>query len=194
MFSLAWNKRPRNISNSLQKVSAMGNFNVTEYLQYYRSIATLHPSINGFYTMDINEVLGDLRSGMKYPALILNSVNGFLSRNLSADNTQNLVKAGFMVIDHVDSVDDFQKEMQILGDTFDTCIDILTKLMKDAQCGTFIRKLDVDSIKYEMLGPVFDNDFGFMFTFDLRFFISDLSYKPDRWLSEPKEIMAGFQG
>ena len=90
----------------------MGNFNVTEYLQYYRSIATLHPSINGFYTMDINEVLGDLRSGMKYPALILNSVNGFLSRNLSADNTQNLVKAGFMVIDHVDSVDDFQKEMQ----------------------------------------------------------------------------------
>ena len=53
----------------------MGNFNVTEYLQYYRSIATLHPSINGFYTMDINEVLGDLRSGMKYPALILNSVN-----------------------------------------------------------------------------------------------------------------------
>ena len=172
----------------------MGNFNVTEYLQYYRSIAALHPSINGFYTMDINEVLGDLRSGMKYPALILNSVNGFLSRNLSADNTQNLVKAGFMVIDHVDSVDDFQKEMQILGDTFDTCIDILTKLLKDAQCGTFIRKLDVDSIKYEMLGPVFDNDFGFMFTFDLRFFVSDLSYKPDRWLSEPKEIMAGFQG
>ena len=99
-----------------------------------------------------------------------------------------------MVVDHVDLVDDFQKEMQILGDTFDTCIDILTKLLKDAQCGTFIRKLDVDSIKYEMLGPVFDNDFGFMFTFDLRFFVSDLSYKPDRWLSEPKEIMAGFQG
>ena len=172
----------------------MSKFNVAEYLQYFKSTTSLHPAIKGFYTMDINEVLGDLRQGMQYPALILNSVNGFLSENLSADNTQNLIKAGFMVIDHVDSVDDFQKEMQILGDTFDTCIDILTKLMKDAQCGTFIRKLDVDSIKYEMLGPVFDNDFGFMFTFDLRFFISDLSYKPDRWLSEPKEIMAGFQG
>ena len=172
----------------------MGNFNVTEYLQYYRSIATLHPSINGFYTMDINEVLGDLRSGMKYPALILNSVNGFLSRNLSADNTQNTVKAGFMVNDHADSLDDFTREMQILGDTFEWSMQILSKLKNDAACGEFIRKFDVNSIKFEMLGPVFDNDYGFMFTFDLRFFVSDLSYKPDQWLTEPKEIMSGFQG
>ena len=144
--------------------------------------------------MDINEVLGDLRQGMQYPALILNSVNGFLSENLSADNTQNLVKAGFMVIDHADSLDDFTREMQILGETFDWSMDILTRIKNDAACGDFIRKFDVNSIKFEMLGPVFDNDYGFMFTFDLRFFVSDLSYKPDQWLTEPKEIMSGFQG
>jgi len=172
----------------------MSKFNIAEYLQYFKSTASLHPSIKGFYTMDINEVLGDLRQGMQYPALILNSVNGFLSENLSADNTQNLVKAGFMVIDHADSVDDFTREMQILGDTFEWSMQILSKLKNDAACGEFIRKFDVNSIKFEMLGPVFDNDFGFMFTFDLRFFTGDLSYNPDLWLKEPKETMAGFQG
>ena len=172
----------------------MSKFNVAEYLQYFKDTASLHPSIKGFYTMDINEVLGDLRQGMQYPALILNSVNGSLSENMSQENTQNLVKAGFMVIDHGDSVDDFAREMQILGDTFEYSMQILSRLKRDAGCGTFIRKFDVNSIKYEMLGPVFDNDYGFMFTFDLRFFVSDLSYKPDQWLKEPKEIMAGFQG
>ena len=99
-----------------------------------------------------------------------------------------------MVIDHADSVDDFTREMQILGDTFEWSMQILSKLKNDAACGEFIRKFDVNSIKFEMLGPVFDNDYGFMFTFDLRFFVSDLSYKPDQWLTEPKEIMSGFQG
>jgi hypothetical protein len=144
--------------------------------------------------MDINEVLGDLRQGMQYPALVLNSVNGFLSENASQDNTQGLVKAGFMVIDHCDSVDDFVGEMQILGETFDYSMQILSKLKLDASCGTFIKKFDVNSIKFEMLGPVFDNDYGFMFTFDLRFFVDGLAYDPSQCLTEPKEIMAGFQG
>ena len=161
----------------------MSKFNVAEYLQYFKNTASLHPAIKGFYTMDINEVLGDLRQGMQYPALILNSVNGFLSENASQDNTQGIVKAGFMVIDHSDNVDDFTREMQILS-----------KLKNDAACGEFIRKFDVNSIKFEMLGPFFDNDYGFMFTFDLRFFVSDLSYKPEEWLTEPKEIMSGFKG
>ena len=172
----------------------MSKFNVAEYLQYFKSTASLHPAIKGFYTMDINEVLGDLRQGMQYPALILNSVNGFLSENTTQENTQNLVKAGFMVIDHADSVDDFAREMQILGDTFEWSMQILSKLKDDAACGDFIRKFDVNSIKFEMLGPVFDNDYGFMFTFDLRFFVDGLAYDPSQWLTEPKEIMAGFQG
>ena len=172
----------------------MSKLNVAQYLEYFRSAASLHPSIKGFYTMDINEVLGDLRQGMQYPALILNSVNGFLSENASLDNTQGIVKAGFMVIDHADSLDDFTREMQILGETFDWSMDILTRIKNDAACGDFIRKFDVNSIKFEMLGPVFDNDYGFMFTFDLRFFVSDLSYKPEEWLTEPKEIMSGFKG
>jgi len=172
----------------------MSKFNVAQYLQYFKLLASIHPKINGFYTMDINEVLGDLRQGMQYPALILNSVNGFFSENASQDNTQNLVKAGFMVIDHADQVDDFAREMQILGDTYEFAMQILSRLKEDAKCGTFLRKFDVNSIKYEMLGPVFDNDYGFMFTFDLRFMVSNLEHNPQDWLNEPKAIMAGFQG
>jgi len=171
----------------------MSKFNVAEYLQYFKDIASLHPKIKGFYTMDINEVLGDLRQGMQYPALILNSVNGFLSENASQDNTQNLVKAGFMVIDHADQVDDFTREMQILGDTYEFAMQILSRLKEDAKCGTFLRKFDVNSIKYEMLGPVFDNDYGFMFTFDLRFMVDNLTYHHNQWLEVPKSL-AGFQG
>ena len=39
---------------------------------------------------------------------------------------------------------------------------------------------NVNSVSYEMLGPVFDNDYGMMYSFKLQDCL-DLEYDPSRW-------------
>jgi hypothetical protein len=50
--------------------------NISNYFEYFRTIAEEHPEINGFYMMDINEVLDGMRISVKYPALILENLSG----------------------------------------------------------------------------------------------------------------------
>ena len=39
---------------------------------------------------------------------------------------------------------------------------------------------NINSVSYEMLGPVFDNDYGVMFSFKLQDCL-DLEYDPSKW-------------
>ena len=171
----------------------MKSFNVISYVQYFKSIASLHKSVKGFYIMDINEVLEDLRGDLKYPALILNSVSGFVSQNTNRDNILNTVKSGFLIIDHLDQIGDFAGEVCILGNTFDIGQAILAKIIHDccAESSPLVG-IDIDSIKYEMMDAIFDNDFGFLFTFDISNQIMDLTFNPTFWLTQPKVGMSGF--
>ena len=171
----------------------MKSLNVISYVQYFKSIASLHKSIKGFYIMDINEVLEGLRGDLKYPALILNSVSGFVSKNTNRDNILNTVKSGFLIIDHLNEISDFAGEICILGNTFDIGQAILARILHDCSLESSpLVGIDIDSIKYEMMDGIFDNDYGFLFTFDISNQIMDLSYDPTFWLTEPKSGMSGF--
>ena len=39
---------------------------------------------------------------------------------------------------------------------------------------------NINSVSYEMLGPVFDNDFGMMYSFKLQNFLG-LEFDPSKW-------------
>jgi len=39
---------------------------------------------------------------------------------------------------------------------------------------------NINSVSYEMLGPVFDNDYGMMYSFKLQDGL-DLEYDPEKW-------------
>ena len=79
---------------------------INSYVEYFRTLAREHKEINDFYMMDINEPLDALRSNIKYPALILTSLSGnFEASNL--DNILDLINGGFLIIGHLDQIDDF---------------------------------------------------------------------------------------
>ena len=171
----------------------MKNFEVTSYIQYFKNLAALHVSLKGFYIMDINEILEGLRAEVKYPALILNSVEGFVTQESNRDNILNTVKSGFLIIDHLETPGDYEREMEILHNTFEIGTSILAKILSDAKESSSPHVgFDIDSIKYEMIDSIFDNDFGFLFTFDMINQILDLKYDSKYWLSEGKADMSGF--
>jgi len=144
---------------------------INSYVEYFRTIASEHKEINDFYMMDINEPLAALRSNIKYPALILTSLSGnFEASNL--DNILDLINGGFLIIGHLDRIDDFSGEMQLVSKMKQIGTDIIARMLHDyLKCELLAMKaipgFNVNTVIYEILGPVFDNDYGLMYTFKL---------------------------
>jgi hypothetical protein len=180
---------------------------ISDYIGYFQHLAKRHKDIMSFYIMDINEVLTSLRSDVRYPALILTSLTGEIS-GPNIDNNIDRFYGGFLILDHLDSPDDFSSEMIILGEMKQIGVDIISRMIYDATKACRWKEGDVEfepymvlkgfrppSVKYEMIGPVFDNDFGYMFTFEITDSV-DLDYDVSRWLDneEMAEKISGMFG
>jgi hypothetical protein len=157
---------------------------INSYVEYFRTLARDHKEINDFYLMDINEPLNALRSNIKYPALILTSLSGnFEVSNL--DNILDSVNGGFLIIGHLDQIDDFSGELLVLARMKQIGTDIIARMLHDhMRCELLTLKaipgFNINSVSYEMLGPVFDNDFGLLFSFKIQGCL-DLEYNPEKW-------------
>ena len=157
---------------------------INSYVEYFRTLATEHKEINDFYMMDINEPLDALRSNIKYPVLILTSLSGnFEASNL--DNILDLINGGFLIIGHLDQIDDFSGEMQLVSKMKQLGTDVISRMLHDhLKCEPLALKatpgFNISSVSYEMLGPVFDNDFGVVFSFKLQDCL-DLEFVPFKW-------------
>ena len=157
---------------------------INSYVEYFRTLAREHKEINDFYMMDINEPLAALRSNIKYPALILTSLSGnFEASNL--DNILDVVNGGFLIIGHLDQIDDFSGEMQLVAWMKQIGTDVIARMLNDhMKCEILALKaipgFNINSVSYEMLGPVFDNDYGVMFSFKLLDCL-DLEYDSEKW-------------
>jgi len=159
---------------------------INSYVEYFRTMAREHKEINDFYMMDINEPLDALRSTIKYPALILTSLSGtFEASNLN--NILDSVNGGFMIIGHLDHIDDFSAETQLVSRMKKIGIDVIARMLNDyLKCELLALKaipgFNINSVNYETLGPVFDNDYGMMFSFKFQICL-DLEYVIPKWVN-----------
>ena len=157
---------------------------INGYVEYFRSIAREHKEINDFYMMDINEPLDALRSNIKYPSLVLTSLSGNVEAS-NLDNILDLISGGFLIIGHLDQIDDFSGEMQLVSKMKQIGTEIIARMLHDhLKCESLALKaipgFNINNVSYEVLGPVFDNDFGLMFSFKLEDCL-DLEYDPEKW-------------
>lgn len=129
--------------------------------------------------MDINEILDGLRSTVKYPALILENISGsYLALNL--DNPLEVINGGFLIIDHLPNPDDFQGEVVIIDRMKQIGHQVIARMLNDKmKCELLVEKaipgFDLNSVTFEAIGPVFDNDFGLNYSYKIEI-KSDLSY------------------
>jgi hypothetical protein len=144
---------------------------ISSYIEYFRKLASEHKEINGFYMMDINEILEGLRSTVKYPALILENLSGnYMASNL--DNPLEVINGGFLIIDHLPNPDDFQGEMVLIDRMKQIGHQVIARILHDhLKCELLTEKaipgFDLNTVTFEVVGPVFDNDFGVFFSFKL---------------------------
>ena len=144
---------------------------VRAYLSYFQTIASEHISINDYFVLDINEPLSALRGDIKYPALIMNSITGALNAQ-NLDNILDDVQAGFLIIGQLANVDDFSGEMILFQQMKQIGLDIISRMNHDLiRCQPRAQKaiwgFHLNSVAYDMVDGIFDNCFGFSFTFRL---------------------------
>lgn len=157
---------------------------IVSYVEYFRKIATEHKEINDFFMIDINEILAGLRITIKYPALILENLSGnYLASNL--DNPLVIIDGGFLIIDHLKNPDDFQGEIALLDSIMKIGNQVIARMLYDySRCVPLAVKAipgyDINSVNYERLGPVFDNDFCIAYSFKL-FYLGNFEYDPSKW-------------
>ena len=158
---------------------------ISSYIEYFRKIAAEHQDINGFYMMDINEILDGLRSTVKYPALILENQSGsYMASNL--DNPLEVINGGFLIIDHLPNPDDFQGEVVIIDRMKQIGQQVIARMLQDKmKCELLAEKaipgFDLNTVTFEVVGPVFDGDFGLLFSFRQTRLV-DYVYDPSAWI------------
>lgn len=165
--------------------------NVSQYISYFEGIATNHKEIahkedeKHFCRMNIEEVLTGLRSGILTPALILESFEGSLvdnkSDNILADRT-----GAFMILKKVE-VDDFTQENEYLDDCERIGLEIIKRIRRDARIVPIQNRtpkiFNLNSVEWQKIGPLFDNFFGYRFTFKMSD-TENMSYDKAKWLDE----------
>lgn len=167
---------------------------VRSYISYFQQLANEHTEILDFYIMDINEPLMAMRGEMQFPALILHQLAGKLEAP-NLDNTLDSVNGGFMILGRLDNLDDFPGEMTMLQKMKQIGADIIARMIHDVwKCEELAQKaipgFDLNTVQYEMIDQVFENSFGFIFTFTIKATI-DLQYDESKW-DETKTIAGKY--
>lgn len=168
---------------------------VRDYLHYFQTLSQEHILIKDFFVMDINEPLAAMRDSIQYPALILNTLSGRISAS-NHDNILDEVKGGFLIIDRLANVDDFAAEMLLLQNMKQIGTDIISRMNYDLiKCEPRAQKaivgFSLNSVSYNMLDGIFDNCFGFLFTFRI-LTKTDFVYNASKWNSVQSNTN-GFQ-
>lgn len=143
------------------------NFQTIE--NFHKLIATAHVDIKGFYRFDISEIDGQFRSGVERPALLLEAPSSQLKSQTKMITNFNERNISFLIVDHAGVPDDYVKKSQVLADTEGIALDVQTYLVKCAKDidHWLYGKFDINSVRIEKVGPIFDNYYGWNVLYDI---------------------------
>jgi len=164
---------------------------ITSYIQYFEKLAKEHKDIRHsstskhFFMMDINELLSATNSTAKYPAIVLLKLSG-KTVDKKEDNPLVTIEGGFLVLDHCKNIDDFAAELVIFHKTYEIGMQMISRIIHDQRqpvpySQKAITDFNPDSVRWEMIGPVFENHFGVIFRFPVNYSLV-LKYDESKWI------------
>lgn len=168
---------------------------LTDYVSYFQFLAEKHKEIRHsgtekhFFLMDINELLLAANSTARYPAMVLLKLSGNVI-DRREDNELCSINGGFVILDHCKVIDDFAAQLLIFQKTFRIGMEILSRIRHDQyqeapiivglEKEVFPPIFDLDSVRWEMIGPVFENHFGIIFRLPVSL-IAEMEYDASKW-------------
>jgi hypothetical protein len=167
-----------------------------KYVAYFEDLATNlkdighTPDKKKFSRIDIEEVLTSMRTSldMTTMCLVLEMLEGQLNDNIS-DNIMNMQAGAFLLLRHVKK-GDYAAENVAMADAFKIFVKLLSKIKKDRETfpmndanrsNGLVKYFDFSSVKYNKVGPIFDNCYGLRIEFGFSESVS-FAFNPNDWL------------
>ena len=152
-------------------------------VQFHKEIQRRNKALNGFYRFNWVEIEGQFRSGIGTPALLLESHSTDLSSNSNKVTTFNNRRISFLIIDFTGVTDDYEKQEDVLDETEDIALDIVSYLKYESKrADSFLYNLfDVDTVRIEKVGPIFDNMYGWNILYTLKNH-EPMCFEREKWI------------
>lgn len=149
-------------------------------LAYHKMIAKAHKQINSFYRFNFNEIANAFRSGVNYPALLLESHDSDIKPNQNQTANFNERTISFMILEYA-AWDDYDKQEEVLDRLERIGLDIGSLLNRDRKDKThwIYNKFD-GNIKMDKVGPVFENLYGWNIIYSIKNH-ENMCFEPDKW-------------
>ena len=154
----------------------------TKLVAFHQAIATAHNSINGFFRFNINELNNQFRSGIKTPALLLESYSASIEENTNNTVNFNNRDMSFLLLDFTGNADNYNKQDLVLDNLENVALDIISYLKQQHKTKESILfgMLQPNSFRLEKVGPIFDNMYGWNILYTLKNH-EPMSFNPDNW-------------
>lgn len=154
----------------------------SKLVDFHSAIASAHNTIQGFYRFNINELNNQFRSGIKTPALLLESYSSNIEENSTNTVNFNNRDMSFLLLDFTGKADNYAKQDQVLDTLENVALDIVSYLKtqhKDKNSILF-GMLQQNSFRLEKVGPIFDNMYGWNILYTLKNH-EPMMFNADNW-------------
>lgn len=157
-----------------------------QVVEFHKSIATAHVEIKGFYRFDVAEIIGQFRSGVKTPALLLESHSSDLESQTKMVSNFNSRKISFILLDFAGKSGNFDKQNEVLDNLENITLDIISYLVTQNKTnGSWLFGMfDINTVQIEKVGPIFDNMYGWNVIYSLKNHES-MVFNPAKWNFNP---------
>ena len=137
-------------------------------VEFHKQIAIKNNAINGFYRFNVAELLGQLRSGLNAPILALESHSSELEGNGVSNFNGRAIS--FLVLDHAGRDDEYDKQDEVLDAMEQIVLDIISylKQLHGDKTSWLYGKFEINTVKYEKVGPVFGDMYGWNVLYTLK--------------------------
>jgi len=154
----------------------------THVIAFHKAIQQAHKELFGFYRFNWNEINGKFRSGIQTPAMLLESHSSQLAANSNNTTTFNDKNISFLLLDFTGKADNYAKQEEVLDRLENIAIDIASylKLQNGIKTSWLFGKFDPSNYKYEKVGPIFDNMYGWNVLYSLKNH-EPLCYDETKW-------------
>lgn len=170
----------------------------SEYISYFRTAAINHKVLahvdnthHTFYEIDIEDIINSMKLKNKFMSLLIESPEPKPSDE-KADNVRKLMPGAFVILREAKMGDIADRELA-LDEAQEVAEDLVSKLLNDTKKCKHNASIqpriivDVNSVKFQKVGPLLTNHFGWRveFTFNSTFKLG-LQLNESKWNNETK--------
>lgn len=143
----------------------MAEISYTVLLDYFRDIQVKHVDLNSFFRFDRREIMGKMRSGVNYPALLMEDTDIDYAEN-GGQNKYEGFEVSVLVLKYAKS-GDFGLIEQVLGECQEIAREIERRITGDSEnpAHWLYNRYDANSTTIHKVGPIFsDPCYGYRLT------------------------------